>query len=427
MCDLSAYPWLLGDRLRGTDARRSCAAQFVRTHGNRACSQFGYSSTIFTTSCLPLSDAALLSQCECSRLSLAGRGGPFCQGWNGLDTGRGDCRESRGAPSFRKWYDIVVPMAAVLYGFLSYLPVSSVHLPRFACVPNSIVCVRECLSGYHEFDASRTSILRMCDEWRGRREVAHLQRLCFAAGVVLPRSSRMVYTLSADRWRYGASRVQDSASPLYLLSADLAEMVAAHLDKEPPSATVFRRWVQYKTETSDGVTQFRIERLLFPACGFLFGLPLRPRGLGYVLAQMFYQQTRRPGVASQEQAYDSIQGNLAAATVPVDTHDYTTNFSNRQVLVASMCFGALCILQQVWTEFVVWWRPAHALCRCSEVTCAHNSRGHQAGVDISIEEMRDNSASSTSEAESQWKWRTRAQLTAVGMVVSVLAQHLDTS
>eukprot|EP01043_Picozoa_sp_COSAG02_P031816 COSAG02_NODE_2094_length_9849_cov_9.775282_4_plen_264_part_00 len=256
----------------------------------------------------------------------------------------------------------------------------------------------------------------MCDEWRGRRELAHLQRLCFAAGIVLPGTSRVDYTLSSDRWRYGATRVRDGVSPLHLLSVDVAEMVAAHLNKEPPSVAVLRRWVQYKTEANDGATQSRMERSLFLGCGFLLGLPLRPQDPGHGLAQMFFEQTRRP-----EQAGNLIQARLPASAVPADIDDYTIVFSNRQILVASMCFGALFILEQVWAEFAAWLRPAHALCRCSDVTCARNSRGHPVGADTPIEGMRGNSTRTTCSAAGQLKWRTRAQLTAVGMVVSVAA------
>ncbi len=223
------------------------------------------------------------------------------------------------------------------------------------------------------------------------------------------------------RWRYGASRVRDGPSPLHLLSVDVAEMVAAQLNKEPPTVAVLHRWVQYKTEANSGATQSRMERSLFLGCGFLLGLPLRPRGLeaGHGLAQMFFEQSRRPQMATQEQAGNWIQARLPASAVPAHANDYATSFSNRQVLVASMCFGVLFILEQVWAEFVAWLRPTHALCRCSDVTGAR-SKGHLAGADT-IEGMRSNSTSSTCNAEGQLKWRTRAQLTAVGIMVSVAA------
>ena len=89
-------------------------------------------------------------------------------------------------------------------------------------------------NGYHEFDPDRQKILGMCAAWRSRREVAGLQRLCFAAGVAC----------------------RGGGSPLFQLSDDLAEMIAAQLSA-PPAAEVCARWERFRRSRDDTRTRTR--------------------------------------------------------------------------------------------------------------------------------------------------------------------------
>lgn len=237
-------------------------------------------------------------------------------------------------------------------------------------------------NGHHEFDASRTSMLRLCDEWRGRRELAQLQRLCFAAGVELGGSSSVIYSLSADRWRYRATRVQHRVSPLYLLSADVAEMVASHLDMKAPSAIVYSRWVRYKAEREESTARTRMHTWLVQACGFVAGLSL-PATISW---QMKSSAATRSGVF----------------------------LSSRELVVLGLCFGILLVVEQVWLEVVTWWKPAHSLFQCASVSTPQSDRrgpctdGYNFGRFSKVE---------------IWSCKERAVMGIFGLVAGVIASH----
>ena len=185
-------------------------------------------------------------------------------------------------------------------------------------------------------------MLGMCDEWRGRRELARLQRLCFAAGLGLtnPGADEVVWTLSkADPWRYNARRVKDGKRPggrdgssaLYLLSADVAEMVAAHLDRDPPTAAVHTRWQVHQVQREEAVMRNRAEVWLLLACGWAWGLSL--------FGQLLLPSTLRGNAEGEEL---SVRGLMSIA-------------------------GSCCVLvglQHCWREATTWLRPAHALSHC---------------------------------------------------------------
>ena len=86
-----------------------------------------------------------------------------------------------------------------------------------------------------------------------------------------------------------------------------------------------------------------------------------------------------------------------------------------------MCFAALALLEQLWVEFVAWWRPTHALSRCSEVSAGQAARGREAQASTTVATISDSANYRTSDSIGQWTWRKRFQVAGVGMVISVLA------
>ena len=271
-------------------------------------------------------------------------------------------------------------------------------------------------NGYHEFEASRTSMLDMCDVWRGRRELVRLQRLCFAAGVELQGSRTTEYTMSADRWRYNARQVRHGVSPLYLLSADVAEMISTHLDQEPPSTAVHSRWVRYQAVREESATQTRIETWLFVLGGFCAGLALQA-GRHYT------------GPAAAAAAAAAAVDAGAAASEEELPGPFP---SSREMLLLVLCIGGLLCLEQVLTEVAAgWWTPSHALSKCAAVAAAAAGYNDNGGEKLpSASSAADRTLSSRGGGGGGgrgggggglWSWQEKALMTVFGLVGGAVA------
>ena len=79
-------------------------------------------------------------------------------------------------------------------------------------------------------------------------------------------------------------------------------------------------------------------------------------------------------------------------------------------------------LEHLWVDFIEWWRPAHALLRCSEFSATSKIARRQPGAGTTrVGRAMRGSVGGANDAVGQWTWRERAQVTAVGMAVSVAA------